>query len=81
MMLARFRQLKLRTDRSSSSMVMDSLASGRSVVFSTTVEEVPTESDRLVNTVRWSDRIFAPRETASLAVMVESVQTSKVSLS
>ena len=44
--------LKLRTDRSSSSMVMDSLASGRSAVFSTTVEEVLTESDRLVKTVR-----------------------------
>ena len=33
------------------------------------------------NSVRWSDKIFAPRLTASLAEMVESVQTSSVSLS
>ena len=46
-----------------------------------TVEPVLTVSDRVVNTVRWSERILAPRDTASLAEMVESVQTSRVSLS
>ena len=72
--------LEVWTD-SSSSMVMDSLVSGLLETFSTTVEPVLTVSDRLVNTVRWSERILAPRHTASLAEMVESVQTSRVSLS
>ena len=81
LMLARLRQLKLRTLRSSSSMVSSSTLSRWVSAFSTTVDLEPTISLRSVNRVKWSQRIFAPRLTASRAEMVESVQTSMVSLS
>ena len=49
--------------------------------FSTTVERLPMVSDRSVNRVKWSHRMRAPKETASLASMVPLVHTSRVSLS
>ena len=79
--MARLRQLKLRTDRSSSSMVSSSILSLESVAFSTTVDLSPSVSDRSVNRAKWSHRILAAKDTASRAVMVVSVQTSSVSLS
>ncbi|CAN4007011.1 DUF3796 domain-containing protein, partial [Dysosmobacter welbionis] len=81
LMLARLRQLKLRTERSSSSMVSSSTLSRWASAFSTTVGLLPTFSERSVNSVKWSHRIFAPKDTASRAEMVPSVQTSSVSLS
>ena len=81
LMLARLRQLKLRTLRSSSSMVISKTLSRCVSPFSTTVGLLPTFSERSVNNVKWSQRILAPRDTASRAEMVPSVQTSSVSLS
>ena len=75
LMLALFRQLKLRTDRSSSSMVMDSLVSGRSVTFSTTVEPCrvgdKTDFDKLTLEV-WTDSTISAKDAVSLGAKILS---------
>jgi len=77
----RFKQLKLLTDKSSSSIVISSTLSFWDSAFSTTVGVSPIISDKSVNSVKWSHNIFDPKDTASLADIVLSVCSSRVSLS
>ena len=52
-----------------------------SLSLTTNISSPPTSSDRSTKRLRCSLRILAANETASLAVMVPFVQTSRVSLS